>query len=643
MQNVTQEFKNAFLSGSQKYLILSFEDEHELKNKNILSESMLIEQTLCDEEQLKFGKCSANVFKINIYNDDKKYIGLKFDVEIRCGDFVKKLGTFRVKEENKSPDKLTKEIVAYDQMYDIANTNVADWYNNLDFGTISEPKQLSIKTIRDSLFNYLGIKQKDTVLINDNLLVEKTIEATTISGLDMIESICEINGVFGNIDFDNQFCYVNLKIPESYEGRNFNPEDYCIDGLEYEDFITATIGRVQIKENSDDVGYGYGSGNTYSIVNNLFTLGKSKSEKESIAKTILNQIKNVYYTPVIKLEMPSAIWLDLGDFIQVTSIRQEKISFPILNRQISGITALRDNFSARGTEEYTEELNGLQRDIQELKSKTTTIKETTDGVVKTVSQIEENYYDKNDLENDLDNYYNNNLKGELDNLQEQIDGTKQTYTGTEVPTLKNYPANTWDIDEKRRHVGCVYYDGNGNGYRFVYNIFIYGYVTENGNKVPRYLTNNGKYLVEYLWKKLSSDEVSKALADSAKALNDLGILENKVITEYYTKTQTDKIITDEIDEISTELSKNYYTKAHLDGEYKVEFEEELASKIKQTSSEISMAVQSITKSEYDKIEVGAENLILNSEDMIGNTHFLINAYLKYQGKYLTYKGKYLVI
>ena len=223
MQNVTQEFKNAFLSGSQKYLILSFEDEHELNNKNILSESMLIEQTLCDEEQLKFGKCSANVFKINIYNDDKKYIGLKFNAELRCGDFVKRLGTYKVKEENKSPDKLTKEIVAYDQMYDIANTNVADWYNNLDFGTISEPKQLSIKTIRDSLFNHLGIQQKDTVLINDNLLVGKTIEATTISGLDMIESICEINGVFGNIDFDNQYLSVNKNIVATRgdEGKSY--------------------------------------------------------------------------------------------------------------------------------------------------------------------------------------------------------------------------------------------------------------------------------------------------------------------------------------------------------------------------------------------------------------------------------------
>lgn len=643
MQNVTQEFKDNFLSGAQKYLTLIFDDGTVLNNNNFLSESMSIEQTLCDEEQLQFGKCSANVFKIKLFNDGNTYKGMTFVASIECGEFSFNLGTYKVESEIKSADKLSKEIVAYDKMYDLANTNVATWYEGLDFGTISQPKELSIKEIRDSLFEYLGIEQINTTLINDNVMVGKTIQTTVLSGLDVIQSICEINGVFGTFDFEDKFKYVGLKRPTSYEDRNFTYDDYRMGSFEYEDFQTATIGRVQIKQTSEDVGYGYGEGNVYSIVENLFTLGKTRNEIENMAETILGQINGVYYVPVNRLKMGSTIWLELGDYIQVTSTRGDKVQFPILYRKLSGISALADELMAKGTEEYTEEVNGLQKDIKALRSKTTTIQETTDGIIKKVSTIDEHYYDKDDLETDLDTYYNNNLASKFDDLQGQIDGSKQTYMGSDVPTLDNYPANTWDPDDKRRHVGSLYYDKDGNSYRFVYNIFIHGYDSENGKQVPRYLTYNGAYLVEYFWKKLSNDDVSKALADSSKALADLEILGNKVVTEYYTKTQTDNKVTDEIGTFKREIEKDYYTKAYLDDEYKLEVQNSVASEISQTATNINLAVKGVVNEEYDKIEVGAENLILNSEDMVGSTHFLINGYLTYQGAYLKYNRKYLVI
>lgn len=88
------------------------------------------------------------------------------------------------------------------------------------------------------------------------------------------------------------------------------------------------------------------------------------------------------------------------------------------------------------------------------------------------------------------------LDGLLSSMQGQIDGNINTWTGTSVPTLSNYPANEWlDDTEMSKHVGDIYYDGNSHAYRFV----------NEGNG--------------YYWKQLKDTDVTKALKDSEDALS----------------------------------------------------------------------------------------------------------------------------
>lgn len=88
------------------------------------------------------------------------------------------------------------------------------------------------------------------------------------------------------------------------------------------------------------------------------------------------------------------------------------------------------------------------------------------------------------------------LDGLLNSMQGQIDGNINTWTGTSVPTLKNYPANEWlDDIEMSKHVGDIYYDGDSHAYRFV---------------------NEGS---GYYWKRLKDTDVTKALQDSEDALS----------------------------------------------------------------------------------------------------------------------------
>ncbi len=88
------------------------------------------------------------------------------------------------------------------------------------------------------------------------------------------------------------------------------------------------------------------------------------------------------------------------------------------------------------------------------------------------------------------------LDGLLSSMQGQIDGNINTWTGTSVPTLSNYPANEWlDDTEMSKHIGDIYYDGNSHAYRFV---------------------NEGD---GYYWKQLKDTDVTKALKDSEDALS----------------------------------------------------------------------------------------------------------------------------
>ena len=88
------------------------------------------------------------------------------------------------------------------------------------------------------------------------------------------------------------------------------------------------------------------------------------------------------------------------------------------------------------------------------------------------------------------------LDGLLNSMQGQIDGNINTWTGSSVPTLNNYPANEWlDDTEMSKHVGDIYYDGNSHAYRFV---------------------NEGD---GYYWKQLKDTDVTKALKDSEDALS----------------------------------------------------------------------------------------------------------------------------
>ena len=88
----------------------------------------------------------------------------------------------------------------------------------------------------------------------------------------------------------------------------------------------------------------------------------------------------------------------------------------------------------------------------------------------------------------------NQLSKDLEAVKNQIDGAIETWFYKPVPTLSNEPAVNWTTNEaKDRHLGDLYYDGNGKAYRF----------QMSGTS--------------YVWKVITDSDITKALADAKKA------------------------------------------------------------------------------------------------------------------------------
>lgn len=89
--------------------------------------------------------------------------------------------------------------------------------------------------------------------------------------------------------------------------------------------------------------------------------------------------------------------------------------------------------------------------------------------------------------------------GDLESLQEQIDGSIESWFYDHVPTLQNTPASEWaTTDDKLRHLGDLFYNTTtGYGYRFANT-------GTQANPV-------------FEWLRITDTDVVKALADAAKA------------------------------------------------------------------------------------------------------------------------------
>lgn len=413
--NVSENVKNAYKSNSiTKHVTLSFpEIGKTVSTEQVYSETLRLSESILEKESIEFVGCNSSKFSIHVHGLKEDIKGKRIIASIYTdGTEEEPITLFNgiVDSAVKQSNKQIKEITAYDELYTKGNTEVAAWYKSLIF-------PITLKNLRDSLFNYIGLTQVEIKLPNDGVTIARQYDPNTLQALSVVKAICQINGAFGIINREGNFEYRILaqdittipypattlfpstglfpaspavavaaaeRYADSIETENFS----FYKTVSYEEFEVKPVDKLTIRQTEDDAGVTYGAGtNNYIIQGNMFTYGLSNSVLLTIAENVYNNVKGFSYYPFTS-DNNGLPYLECGldavsymmiDYEATCEAQEEdpnadvvytQQAFYILNRELSGIQALRDSYSADGEEYQTEFITDLQTQIDILKKNT---------------------------------------------------------------------------------------------------------------------------------------------------------------------------------------------------------------------------------------------------------------------------------
>ena len=400
--------------------IVSDDGKINITNTELHQEKFELTESLCSESELTFGACEAGMIKFTVSNVFLPMKGKWLTAKMTLDGHEDKpfqIGRYKVYSDTPTADRTCRDVVAYDALYDILSSDVTDWYNQI---LPQKDSKVTLKQFRDSFFNHFGVEQEEVSLVNDEMIIEKTVEVKAsssgssdtaekstigeaISGKEVLFCILEINGCMGNIGRVGKFRYVYLtqEMQGLYPANDLypaddlyprNPKSTSISksqyiSAQYEDYIVRTIDKLQIREKENDIGAIVGDGgNTYVIEGNFLVYGKGTKELNEIGEKTLSKIKGIIYRP-FSADCKGNPCLEVGDAVRLTT-KYELIETYILKRTLKGIQALRDDLEADGEEYRTSKVNGIQRSILQLKGKSNTLERSIEETKSTIVDVE---------------------------------------------------------------------------------------------------------------------------------------------------------------------------------------------------------------------------------------------------------------
>ena len=349
------------VSSIDKQLIITADDGTVITNSNIHGENFELMEGICSDSNLKFGACESSQVKFKVSNDvetlKNKWITITEVLEDH-EDEPFTFGTYLVDSDKITADRNYRDVVAYDILHTVTNTNYIEWYNTIEFPA-------SIKDIRDSFFTFIGLEQEETELLFDSLEVAADSSiASDCTGSEILESIGELNGRFGHIGRNGKFVWVQLPGLEppvidikEYSGKNL---------AQYESYYTGKINRLKITAGDNEIVAGDAATdkvNLYIIDHNIFLNGIEDGQKLQETGEKILEIYGMYSYRPWNGEFRGNPCYEVGDSIRYYD-GETQIKSYILQRTLTGIQQPTDRYSADGQEIYDNRLNPTRKLLQ---------------------------------------------------------------------------------------------------------------------------------------------------------------------------------------------------------------------------------------------------------------------------------------
>ncbi len=280
----------------------------------ISSGTMNLEEILCDSE-LTFGQLCSNKFEVEVFGIEEDMANR--GIYVTCTDTktgeVSYVFTGIIESSTRDDYSPSRKIVAYDKLYFLRETNVATWWN--DYWDTLGSTTSTLKAIRDSLCNYMGLEFVDKTLPNDDLLVSNYNYFTTITFADLLKMICEAQVCFPHMNREGKLEFVRLS-DSPQELSNYDKNTPM-----YEDYVTVTPDGVDIYDSSNNLSIRFieNASNAYIISGNIFLLSlQTNDDLLNACSSIFNELNDITYTPATVSMIVSDLNLHLGDKITTT-------------------------------------------------------------------------------------------------------------------------------------------------------------------------------------------------------------------------------------------------------------------------------------------------------------------------------------
>lgn len=344
----------------------------EIHTGDLDSESFELDESLCSEDNIKFGLCESASVRFTIENKasipNLKSTSYSKVLNVYLyfngnSDTLFQIGTYICEKDEYSINRKQREVELYDALHYLYDFDVTTFYNNV----FKTSPVATIKGIRDGLFTYLAtefdypIEQTTVTLVNDNTLVNKNIKSDTITFGFLMEQMLEVCGVFGHINRMGKFDYISLAKYDE-ESVATVTDDYRKPPTQYKDYIVWYVEKVRVYDQNNLKRCTVGSSshkvpNIYKVIDNFVCESYSTSDTDvALLKLVVeNMHSNIIYVRYKPCEIDCVgnPCIEVGDKIDVEYDKDgdgntETFYTIVLERHLRGLGTMLDNYIARG-------------------------------------------------------------------------------------------------------------------------------------------------------------------------------------------------------------------------------------------------------------------------------------------------------
>lgn len=299
--------------------------------------SVTITESVNDSDNLSLGSVCSSILEARIIAPDG-------NLSIATGDEVTVykadddgnrhlIGLFTLEKPSR-PSANILAVTAYDRISWL-DKDLTTWLSGLN----AWPYKLF--DLASMVCDACGLSLANEEIPNGDFLVQE-FSVDGVTGRQLVKWIGQAAGMFcratsaGFVEFAWYSENTALSVaPEEKDGSIF----YYQSGLRFEDYQTAVIEKVQIRNNADDVGTIYPETaenvNTYMIEANPLLVAVNAETLLPIAQTLYERLQGITYTPCT-VSIPATLSIRAGDIVGITDRNGKNITAYIMTWTMSG-------------------------------------------------------------------------------------------------------------------------------------------------------------------------------------------------------------------------------------------------------------------------------------------------------------------